>query len=208
MIAVSGESPSRLSRRTLLKGMAYVSLASLVGACTSSPPSAPLPSVALDTFPAELGRGFPHGTLEGAENAATGISPGDRAPNFRMQLSDDQGLYLSDVIGRPVLINFWATWCGPCRLEMPEIVRLADTITDLLVIAINVQEEENTVAAFAQDFKMNMPVVLDVDAKIRDLYQVRGMPTSAFIDRNGNIAVYHEGVMSPSKLQDLLQPIL
>src|SRR5690606_10976394 len=106
-------------------------------------------SVSLDTFPEGLGRGCPLGTLVGADSSATGINPGDMAPNFRMQLSDDQGLYLSDLIGRPILINFWATWCGPCRIEMPEIVHHAENTADLLVIAINVQEEEEPIAAFA-----------------------------------------------------------
>src|SRR5690606_21373526 len=109
---------------------------------------APQPSVTLDAFPTELGRGFPTGNLTGADNSAAGIDVGDTAPNFRMQLDDAKGLYLSDLVGRPILINFWATWCGPCRLEMPEIVHYADTAGDLLVIAINVQEELEPVAAF------------------------------------------------------------
>jgi thioredoxin-related protein len=78
----------------------------------------------------------------------------------------------------------------------------------LLVIAINVQEEEGPVSGFANDFNMTMPVVRDVDAKIRDLYQVRGMPTSVFVDRAGKVATYREGVMSPSMLESLLTPIL
>lgn len=208
MPAVPNRPSHHMSRRTLVQGMVGLSFAALLAGCGNAQPSAPLPSVALETFPVGLGRGFPLGTLAGADNATTGINPGETAPNFRMQLNDDQGLYLSDLAGRPILINFWATWCGPCRLEMPEIVHHADTATDLLVIAINVQEEADTVAAFADDFSMNMPVVRDVDAEIRDLYQVRGMPTSIFIDRNGKVSTYHEGVMSPSKLQELLTPIL
>lgn len=188
--------------------MAVTPLAALLVACGGKQVSAPLPSVSLDTFPNELGRGFPLGTLVGADNSATGINTGDVAPNFRMQLSDEQGLYLSDLIGRPVFINFWATWCGPCRLEMPEIVRYADTNPDLVVIAINVQELLEPIAAFASDFNMNMPVVRDVDAEIRDLYQVRGMPTSVFINRAGKVSTYREGVMSPRMLEELLTPIL
>jgi thiol-disulfide isomerase/thioredoxin len=176
-------------------------------ACGSKP-SEPLPSVSLDAFPTSLGRGFPLGTLVGADNSATGINAGDIAPNFRMQLSDEQGLYLSDLVGRPILINFWATWCGPCRLEMPEIVHHAANSADLLVIAINVQELEGPIAAFAEDFNMTMPVVRDVEAEIRDLYQVRGMPTSVFIDREGKVSTYREGVMSPRMLEELLSPIL
>ena len=198
-----------ISRRTILRGLVYAPLAALFVACGGrSQPSAPLPSVTLDTFPSELGRGFPVGSLIGTDNSATGISTGDVAPNFRLQLSDDQGLYLSDLKNRPLLINFWATWCGPCRLEMPEIVHQAAANEDLLVIAINVQEELVPVEAFASDFDMTMPVVRDVEGEVRDLYQVRGMPTSVFIDREGKISTYWEGVLSPSKLEELLTPIL
>jgi thiol-disulfide isomerase/thioredoxin len=196
-------------RRTLLRGLVYVPLAALLVACGArSQSSEPLPSTSLDTFPTGLGRGFPSGTLVGADNSVTGVNAGDIAPNFRLQLNDDQGLYLSDLANRPILINFWATWCGPCRLEMPEIVRHSAANQDLLVIAINVQEELAPVEAFASDFDMTMPVVLDTDGEVRDLYQVRGMPTSIFIDREGKVSTYWEGVLSPSKLEECLTLIL
>ena len=197
-----------ISRRGFLQLAAITTVAGVSVACRAQPASAPLPSVALETFPMALGRGFPVGNLVGAVNDETGINPGDIAPNFRMQLEDDQGLYLADLVGRPVMINFWATWCGPCRLEMPEIVHYADTEADLVVIAINVEEQLEPIAAFAEDFQMNMPVVRDERGEIRNLYQVRGMPTTAFIDRAGKIATYREGVMSPSMLEELLTPIL
>jgi thiol-disulfide isomerase/thioredoxin len=199
----------KITRRALLRGIAYFPLAAMLVACgNNSRSSDPLPSVGLDTFPTGLGRGYPLGTLVGADNSATGINAGDVAPNFRLQLSDKQGLYLSDLQGWPVLLNFWATWCGPCRLEMPEIVFHAENNADLLVIAINVQEQPKPIAAFASDFNMTMPVVRDVDAAIRDLYQVLGMPTSVFIDRQGKVSTYWEGVMSPSRLEELLTAIL
>lgn len=197
-----------ITRRALLQSVALAPLVTLLAACGKSQSTEPRPSVPLDSFPTELGRGFPVGSLVGVDNSERGIDKGDDAPNFRMQLSDDQGLYLSDLVGRPVLINFWATWCGPCRLEMPEIVHHAENNGDLVVLAINVQEEPDPVSAFAADFKMTMPVVRDVNAEIRDLYEVRGMPTSVFIDRNGKISTYRIGVMSPRMLEELLTPIL
>jgi thiol-disulfide isomerase/thioredoxin len=198
-----------ISRRALLRGIVCAPLAAMLVACgTREEAGPPLPSVSLDAFPETLGRGYPLGTLQGADNANTGIRTGDIAPNFRLQLDDEQGLYLSDLKGRPILINFWATWCGPCRLEMPEIVRSANMGNDLLVIAVNVQEEPDPIAAFATDFHMSMPIVRDVDAKIRDIYQVRGMPTTIFIDRDGKVAMYWEGVLTPSKLEEQLAAIL
>jgi thiol-disulfide isomerase/thioredoxin len=106
------------------------------------------------------------------------------------------------------MVNFWATWCGPCRLEMPEIVHRADNTPDLVVIAINVQETQEPIAAFASDFNMTMPIVRDQDAAIRDLYQVPGMPTTVFIDRAGKISTYRKGVLSPSMLQEYLALIV
>jgi thiol-disulfide isomerase/thioredoxin len=198
-----------ISRRALLCGLACFPLAAMLSACDNREQAGPpLPSVSLDAFPTTLGRGYPLGTLDGADNSDTGIKKGNVTPNFRLQLDDEQGLYLTDLVGVPILINFWATWCGPCRLEMPEIVHYANTQDDLLVIAVNVQEQPDPIAAFASDFNMTMPVVRDADAKIRDLYQVRGMPTSVFVDRAGKVATYWEGVLSPSRLQELLTAIL
>ncbi|MCC6456571.1 MAG: TlpA family protein disulfide reductase [Caldilineaceae bacterium] len=201
--------PYRISRRALLQATLSIPFAAILVACGSdSQTSARLPSVTLDTFPTGLGRGYPLGTLTGVDNSTTGINKGDVAPNFRLQLSDDQGLYLSDLAGHPILINFWATWCGPCRLEMPEIVSHANNDSDLVVLAINVQEQQEPIAAFAGDFNMTMPVVRDVDADIRDLYKVGGMPTSVFIDRQGKVVTYWMGVMSPNKLEELVAGIL
>jgi thiol-disulfide isomerase/thioredoxin len=201
--------PRPISRRALLNGLLYLPLATLLISCGNrNQSSEPLPSVTLDSFPTGLGRGFPQGTLVGANNSATGINPGDIAPNFRLQLTNEQGLYLSDLQNHPILINFWATWCGPCRLEMPEIVHHATAHDNLIVIAINVQEELEPIEAFASDFNMTMPVVRDPDAEIRDLYQVRGMPTSIFIDAEGKVAIYKEGVLSPKMLEESLASIL
>lgn len=208
-MAAAIKTTSNISRRTLLRGLTCVSLTMLLMACGKREEAGPpLPSVGLEAFPDTLGRGFPLGTLEGADNTNTGLNAGDIAPDFRLQLDDELGLYLSDLVGHPILINFWATWCGPCRLEMPEIVNRSSTASDLLVLAVNVQEEPDPIAAFASDFNMTMPVVRDVDAKIRDLYQIRGMPTSVFVDREGKVATYWEGVLTPSRLEELLAAIL
>lgn len=197
-----------ISRRALLTLTALAPLATLLVACGNTKRSAPLASIQLEEFPTGVGRGYPLGTLVGTDNTATGIQPGEIAPNFRLQLDNEQGLYLTDLVGRPILINFWATWCGPCRQEMPEIVHQAEANPELVIIAVNVQEEAERVAAFANDFDMNMLVVRDIDAEIRDLYQVRGMPTTVFIDRAGKVSTYRPGVMTAEMLDELLAPIL
>ena len=198
-----------VTRRTVLAGAAALPLAWALAACASpTVASAPLPSIPLDDFPAGLGRGYPVASLDGVGRDNTFRGPGHPAPNFRLQLADGTGLYLNDLHGRPVLINFWATWCGPCRLEMPDIVHQSNINDDLVVLAVNVQEELPPVEAFAADFRMNMPIPLDTAGQVRDLYAVRGMPTSVFIDRAGIIQSVWPGALSPRKLSELLAGIL
>ncbi len=198
-----------LSRRRFLTAITALPLAAALSACAGrNTPSEPLPSITLDDFPTGLGRGYPITSLEGVPRNNPYRGPGHPAPDFRIQLADGSGLYLSDLRGRPVLINFWATWCGPCRLEMPDIVHQSNTQRDLVVLAVNVQEELPPVEAFAADFGMTMPIPLDTNGQVRDLYAVRGMPTSVFINRDGVIQSVWAGALSPRKLSELLAEIL
>jgi thiol-disulfide isomerase/thioredoxin len=152
-------------------------------------------------LPQGIGRGFP--LVQVAENrgrAAT-LSAGTAAPEFALVLSDGNTLDLSDLRGRPVMLNFWATWCPPCRAEMPDIVHQADQDEDLVVIAVNVQEDLDSVRAFAEEFGMRMPVARDTEGRLRDLFQVRGMPTSIFIDRDGDISSIWAGLLNAERLE-------
>ena len=170
--------------------------------------AAPRSTVTLDDFPSGLGRGFPIATTAGIDNKKTGGNSGDLAPNFLIQRDDGASLAFHDLRGRPRLINFWATWCGPCRIEMPEIVRAASANDDLLVIAMNVQEQLEAVTAFAEDFDMNILVPLDTEAEVRNAYAVRGMPTSFSIDRENRIHTVWLGILTPDVLTDLIAEIV
>jgi len=163
-------------------------------------------TITIDDLPAGLGRGYPTANLiEGQEGALT---KGEIAPDFQFQLADGGTIKLSELQGKPVLINFWATWCGPCRLEMPHIVEHAENDPELVVLAINTQEELKQVEPFTEEFNMGMPVLLDTSGEIRDLYQVRGMPTTIFIDRDGNVAQQWSGLLTDEMLTELLDEIL
>jgi thiol-disulfide isomerase/thioredoxin len=164
------------------------------------------PTVSVDETPAGLGRGYP--LASPADGGDTGIGIGDRAPNFRLTLDDGRAMTLHDLAGRPVLINFWATWCGPCRIEMPEILRTAEERPELVVLAVNVEEELEPIQAFAADFQMEVVIPRDEEGDVRTLYQVRGMPMSYFIDRNGVIRAVWAGVLTPDRLDELLAEIL
>ncbi|MEZ4615240.1 MAG: TlpA disulfide reductase family protein [Caldilineaceae bacterium] len=163
--------------------------------------------ITLADLPPGIGRGYPVVSFSGIDNDAAGLTQSDPAPNFHMVLPDGKYLTLADLRGRPVLINFWATWCGPCRLEMPEIVAEASRNEELVVLAVNVQEELTQLQPFTEDFQMIMPVIQDSKAELRQLYEVTGMPTSVFIDRDGNIAAIWRGILTGPALHDFLAAI-
>lgn len=165
------------------------------------------PQISVAELPQDIGRGYPSVVIGETRAANSDISVGATAPDFALQLDDDRTLRLSDLQGTPVMINFWATWCPPCRAEMPEIVEAAEKDQDLVVIAANVQEEIDVVRSFAEEFGMSMPVALDSDGRLRDLYQVRGMPTSVFIDRSGTIASVWAGLLDAERLEEELTKI-
>ncbi len=180
----------------------------LLSACgTESAPSPALtesPPITLAALPVGVGRGFPSVEINQAEANNVGLQKGNVAPNFRLVLADGRHLSLHDLRGQPVLLNFWATWCGPCRLEMPEIVSLAATNPDVVVLAINVQETIEQIQPFAEEFQMTVPVVRDTNGELRNLYEVRGMPTSVFIDRDGEIFTIWVGMLTIELLQEIV----
>lgn len=163
--------------------------------------------IAPNELPSGIGRGFPVASVQGINNDNSSPTVGAMPPNFNMVLEDGRYLSLADLQGRPVLLNFWATWCGPCRLEMPEIVAESNRNDDLIVLAINVQEELPQLQPFAEDFAMTMPVVQDSDATLRQLYEVSGMPTSVFIDSDGHIDTIWRGILTAQSLQEFIDQL-
>ncbi len=161
----------------------------------------------LSDFPANPGRGFGEVVIEGVPNDNTGPAPGQLAPNFALQLDDGSYVTLHDLQGQPVMINFWATWCGPCRLEMPDIVAADAADGELVVLAINVQEELDAIEPFVNEFGMTMPIGRDSSGELRTLYEAQGMPTSVFINPDGTIAAKWSGLLTQELLATFLQQI-
>lgn len=135
---------------------------------------------------------------------------GAPAPEFQLQDLAGKAVSLADAKGHPLLINFWATWCGPCRVEMPAIEARyqANQAKGLMVYAVDADEPKPDVADFAKVFKLSFTVLLDPGAKIQDLYQIRGYPTSFFVDSKGIIKVVHIGAMTEGQLDDNLAKIM
>lgn len=184
-----------------------VSLLAILAACGRDAPRAVTSNMQIDELPEGLGRGYPLGAIAGG-NENTSIAVGKRAPNFSLSLEDGRVVTLHDLKGQPVMINFWATWCGPCRIEMPEIIEAAHETPELVVLAVNVQEDLSLIESFAQDFEMDVPIVRDEGGDIQNLYQVRGMPTTYFVDRQGTVRAVWAGVLTPDRLDTLLNEIL
>jgi len=141
----------------------------------------------------------------GAE-VPVGLSVGQRAPDFTVELLDGRTVSLSDFRGRPVLVNFWATWCGPCRKEMPDFQTVYDLQggeDEFVVLAVNFMEARSDVAAFTEGLGITFPVALDPDGKINgDLYRsaIPGYPTSLLLDADGIIAAYFPRSLSGPEL--------
>ncbi len=114
---------------------------------------------------------------------------GSLAPDFLLKTLDDGEIRLSDLRGKAVIVNLWATWCGPCRKEMPQFVAAYDRYRDegLEIIAMNLQESPSIIQPFVDDRGMDFPVALDKRGEVSDEYRIIGLPTTYFIDREGVI---------------------
>ena len=136
------------------------------------------------------------------------LTIGSAAPDFKLTTYLGDDVKLSGYIGSPVMINFWATWCHPCRIEMPHIqTRYERYGTDLVVLAVNFDEQADLVQTFANEFNLTFDVLLDPGGRIQSLYQVRGYPTTYFIDLDGIIRVIHIGLMTESQMDDYLEQV-
>jgi cytochrome c biogenesis protein CcmG, thiol:disulfide interchange protein DsbE len=127
---------------------------------------------------------------------------GHPAPDFSLDALDGGTLILSRYKGRAVILNFWATWCGPCRAEIPALEAASHIIGDEgVILGVNVQEDPLTVLGFAQELGMTYPVVLDANSEIARLYRVRAFPTTYFIDSRGVIAELYTGELNAVLIQ-------
>lgn len=118
-----------------------------------------------------------------------GVEEGELAPDFLLAGLDGGEVRLSNLRGSPVVLNFWATWCRPCRKEIPQFVEANDRFRDdgLVIVGVNMQEGKSIAREFADDYGMDFPIAIDVDGEVGDAYRLLGLPVTFFIDRNGII---------------------
>ena len=125
-----------------------------------------------------------------------------RAPEFTLTTLDGTSVASSDLRGKAVLVNFWATWCPPCRSEMPDIESAYQAHRDqFVVLAINDAEDGGTVKQFVDQFHFTFPILLDRDGAVAKRFQVQALPTSFFIDRNGVIRAANVGQMDRAYIE-------
>lgn len=113
--------------------------------------------------------------------------PGSPAPDIKLPLLDGGTGDLAQQRGKVVLVNFWATWCIPCRTEMPELQRLADGMQGerFMLFTVDLQEDAATINPFRQELGLRLPVLLDQDGDVTQHYGVRALPATFLIDQNG-----------------------
>lgn len=144
---------------------------------------------------------------------AVGLPPapliGHPAPDFTLPTLEGEPVTLADLRGRPVVLNFWASWCLPCRSEMPELERLHQRLrpAGVVVLGVNQAEDAATVARFRQALAITFPTALDSRAGVSRLYGVDSLPTTFFVDREGVIRDVFIGPMTDAVLADRLRKV-
>lgn len=132
------------------------------------------------------------------ETKNVGLMIGDLAPNFELKTLAGETVELSDYRGQTVMLNFWATWCPPCRAEMPDMQDFYQD-SEVQVLAINLTSSENTiedVIQFKEEYGLSFPILLDDKNVVGDRYQIRPMPTSYMVDASGVIQFIMYGALN------------
>lgn len=139
------------------------------------------------------------------------LNVGDTAYNFDLPDLDDQRVTLAEFSGKPVVINFWATWCPPCRLEMPEFQRAYETYQEenLVILAVNEAEQPEVVRSFFYDeMGYTYTPLLDEEGAVAEAYGAIGLPSTFFVDAAGAVSAVHRGALSREQLQNYLAEII
>jgi peroxiredoxin len=134
--------------------------------------------------------------LAGAAGAAPGaVAPASTAPDFTLKSAEGRNLRLSEQRGRVVMVNFWATWCGPCKVEMPHLNRIYEKYRSagFVLLGVNVDDDPKAAVALAARLGVTFPVLFDAEKSVSRLYSLDSMPATVLIDRDGKVRHLHRG---------------
>ena len=134
------------------------------------------------------------------------------AAEFQLRSRAGEVVSLSSLKGQVVLINFWATWCGPCRKEMPLLEQIQKKYAPLgfTMLGVNVEEDTRLMDTFLKDVPVSFPILLDPSNGVSKLYNVSAMPSTVIVDRKGNVRFIHQGYApgDESRYQDLIRQLI
>ncbi|HXI19994.1 MAG TPA: TlpA disulfide reductase family protein, partial [Gemmatimonadales bacterium] len=137
---------------------------------------------------------------------------GEQAPDIVLKTREGTRARLADLRGQAVVVNFWASWCAPCRSEIPDLMAVYEehAARGLAVLAVNLtdQERRDDIVRFVEATGMPFPVLLDERGTVRERYGLTAVPTTVFIDRSGVVRGIHPGPISRQALEDGLETIL
>jgi peroxiredoxin len=145
----------------------------------------------LSMFKAVLGAAL----VAGAVATPAAVTPATKAPDFALRSLEGPNLRLQEQRGRVVMVNFWATWCGPCRVEKQHLARLYDKYhaSGFQLLGVNIDEDPRQAASLATKLGLRFPVLLDTEKKVSKLYDLSTMPSTVLIDRDGKVRYVHRG---------------
>lgn len=167
-------------------------------------------SLVEDTEKAEIKEGREKdGQVEDAGENTIGLEIGQLAPDFALTTLNGDEVSLSDYRGQPLMLNFWATWCPPCRAEMPDMKKFYQN-TDVEILAINLTDTEtdiNEVQEFVDKYDLTFPILLDEAIEVAMIYAIQPIPTSFMIDSEGIIRFKTSGPLTYEQMMQVLEEI-
>ena len=130
-----------------------------------------------------------------ASSLASSGMEGQKAPDFALKSSTGENLRLSEYRGDVVMINFWATWCGPCRQEMPLLDELYNRYqrVGFNLLGVNIDDDSRRAMQMAEELGIDFPVLFDASKEVSRLYEVEAMPVTVLVDREGTVRYVHHG---------------
>jgi peroxiredoxin len=148
----------------------------------------------------------------GGVNLEKGIQKGQLAPDFSLTDLKGNPVHLSDFKGKKVMVNFWATWCPPCRVEMPHMQKFYEDYKskDVVIVGVNLtptEERLDSVQTFVDDQLLTFPIVLDKEGSIMQTYQVVAYPTTYLLDSNGVVREKFQGAINYDIMKDAVSKI-